>query len=304
MEGGSTGICTKAIEDVAPGLVDCTYDAPGSGRLGFSLVAGRTAVTRLRSASPLKLLTPRHGGRGAWAFASTYGGGLVSGDAIRLEIQAGPGSLSLLGTQASTKIYRAAEPSAVCRQTMDVRIGREAVFVSMPDPVVCFAGASYSQRQRFDLDEAAALVLVDWFTSGRSAAGERWAFARYESRTDVRVAGRLVLRDAMLLDPVDGPIAAPHRAGQFDCFATAVLIGDRLKDAGRKVLERIGSMPIHQGTSSPRSGIIFSASPLAAGCGTVMRAAGQGVEPVGRWLREQLAIVPELFDEDPWRRKT
>jgi len=278
-------------------------DAPGRGRLEFSLVAGRTAVTCVRSASPLKLLTPRHGGRGAWVFSSTYGGGLVSGDTIDLGIEAGPGSLAFLGTQASTKVYRAAKSGDTCRQTMNVRIGREATFVSMPDPVVCFAGASYSQRQRFDLDDTAALVLVDWFTSGRSAAGERWAFARYESRTDVRLAGRLVLRDAMLLDPADGPLAAPHRAGQFDCFVSAVLIGGRLKDAGRKILESIGSKPVRQ-AALPQAGVLFSASPLAAGCGIVIRAAGQGVEPVGRWLREQLTIVPELFDEDPWSRKT
>ena len=182
----------------------------------------------------------------------------------------------------------------------------------MPDPVVCFAGASYVQRQMFDLHESASLVLVDWFTSGRSAAGERWAFARYESRTEVRLAGRLVLRDALLLDPADGPIADPHRAGQFDCFASVVLIGRRLDDAGRRILETIASMPVRPpasdpqagSTRSPRADVLFSASPLATGCGMVMRVAGTGVEPVGRWLREQLGIVPELFDEDPWSRKT
>jgi urease accessory protein len=277
--------------------------APGSGQLEFSLVAGKTAVTRSRSTSPLKLLTPGHGGRGAWAFASTYGGGLVSGDTIRLEIEAGPGSLSLLGTQSSTKIYRAAEPGGVCRQTLSVSVAREAVFVSMPDPVVCFAGAAYTQRQHFDLEKAASLVLVDWFTSGRSAAGERWAFSHYESRSDVSLDGRLVLRDALLLDPADGPIAAPYRAGQFDCFASAVLIGDRLQDAGRKMLHSIGSAPVRKTASGLRTEVLFSASPLPAGCGIVIRAAGQGVEPVGRWLRQQLSIVCELFDQDPWSRK-
>ncbi len=276
---------------------------PAPGNYGSRLSPAGPSL-RVCAASPLKLLAPLHGGRGTWVLASTYGGGLVSGDTIRLVVEAGPGTLAFLGTQASTKIYRAAEPAADCRQALHVRIGREATFVSMPDPVVCFAGASYNQRQRFDLDNSASLVLVDWFTSGRSAAGERWAFSRYESRTDVSLAGRLVLRDAILLDPADGPIAAPHRAGQFDCFATAVLIGDRLNDAGRKILEAIGSKPIRQPASAPHAGVIFSASPLAAGCGVVIRVAGQGVEPVGRWLREQLAIVPELFDEDPWGRKT
>jgi urease accessory protein len=292
MEGASRREHPQLLNDVA-----------GSGELTFTLVAGQTAVTRARSASPLKLLTPRHGGRGAWVFASTYGGGLVSGDWLRLQIQAGPGSLSLLGTQASTKIYRAGHLGGTCRQDLDVSVGRDAIFVSMPDPVVCFADAAYVQRQRFELEEGAALLYVDWFTSGRSATGERWAFARYESRTDVRLAGRLVLRDAMLLDPADGPIGAPHRAGQFDCFASAVLVGDRLKDAGRGILDQVGAKPIRQSASALGSEVLFSASPLPAGCGIVIRAAGQGVEPVGRWLRQQLTIVSELFGEDPWRRK-
>ena len=48
---------------------------------------------------------------------------------------------------------------------------------------MCFAGSSYRQEQRVDLHDAANLVFVDWLSSGRHAAGERWQFDRYESRT-------------------------------------------------------------------------------------------------------------------------
>ena len=104
---------------------------PGFGRIELTRVGGRTVVTRSRANSPLKLLAPRSGARGraAWVFSSTYGGGLVAGDDVRVELRAGDGTAALLGTQASTKVYPAGAGGVGCRQALDATIGDGGVLV-------------------------------------------------------------------------------------------------------------------------------------------------------------------------------
>src|SRR5689334_15073270 len=78
----------------------------GNGTVEFARVGESTAVVRRLARSPLKLLTPRGPGRAAHVVTSTYGGGLLPGDDIRIDVVAGVGSRAILGTQASTKVYR------------------------------------------------------------------------------------------------------------------------------------------------------------------------------------------------------
>src|SRR5262245_2200077 len=95
-----------------------SYSA-GSGRLRFENVRGRTQIVESFAASPLKFLHPRSRGSAAWVVTSTYGGGLLGGDAIELNVNVGEDSRALLTTQASTKIYRSDRSSA---QTLDCRV--------------------------------------------------------------------------------------------------------------------------------------------------------------------------------------
>jgi urease accessory protein len=286
------------------------------GEVELAVVAGRTAAVRLRSASPLRLLWPRQRSAAGWVVAGTYGGGLVSGDHVDLTVVAGPGTAAVLGTQASTKVYRSAagadvEPdcgrdagggggggvTGTCVQSLAATLGDEATFISWPDPVTCFAGARYRQTQAFDLAGSASLVAVDWLTSGRMARGERWAFARYESLTRVAVAGRPGVHDALRLDPADGPLDAPGRTGGMACLGTAWLVGPAFAAAAAAVLAAVGRAPI-----DPRRDVQFAASPLADG-GAVVRFAGRSTEAASRWLRATLAGTLAVVGLDPWARR-
>lgn len=250
-------------------------------------------MTGAQANSPLKLLIPRTRGASAWVFASTFGGGLVDGDRLRINADLAALTTTLLSTQASTKIYRGA---AGCQQILNVAVAEGAVCVSAPHPVTCFRSARYTQRQRFDLAEDATLVLVDWLTSGRHAVGERWQFDYCDLRTDIFVGRRHVLRDALRLSPDDGPIDSFHRAGGFDCLATVVLLGPKVAEAAQRVMEFVGNSAVESGPAP----LLFSASPLSDGA--IVRVAGYSSQTVGRWIRERLAVVPKLLGEDPWAR--
>ena len=267
----------------------------GRASLEVQLVSGESAVTSSYATNPLKLLTPRSRGPSVWAYTSSFGGGLVAGDQTRLDLKIGTGSRCFLGTQASTKIYRnpAALPSG--HETHAI-LEAGSLLVFALDPVQAFAGSTYSQRQEFHLASGASLVLLDWFTSGRAARGERWEFNRFQSRNDVFVDGRRIFLDSLLLSPGDGALTAPHRAGRFNCLATLFFIGPAVRDFARQLVEQIGKEPVTR-----RAPLVASASPVAGGA--VLRIASEHVETVGHELHHHLAFLRDLLGDDPWVRK-
>src|SRR5688572_11864789 len=169
-----------------------TTHAPGSAFLTFTRSGSDTVLTRAFATSPVKVIATRGRGSTCWVYAATFGGGLVGGDDIQLRADVAAGARALLTTQASTKVYRSSRQS---RQSLDVAVAADALLVVVPDPIVCFADANFVQTQRYDLHDRSTLVMVDWMTSGRHAAGERWAFSRYESRIDIRRGAQRIFFD-------------------------------------------------------------------------------------------------------------
>jgi len=263
----------------------------GCGRVTITAHGGRSRVTRAFAASPLRLLTPKNHGPASWIYTSTFGGGLVGGDALHLEVDVQDGAIGYLATQAATKVYRSSAATSV---ELDAVIGRDAVLVVAPDPVVCFAGSSYRQDQRFELHERGSLVFVDWMSSGRHASGERWQFDRYDSRVVIRQGGRDVVRDALLLTPQHGDLV--KRLGRFNVLLVAAVVGPACERAASEILSHVDALPVES-----RSGVIVGASRVAGGC--VLRMAGVSVEEVGARMRALLACVPDLLGDDPWARK-
>lgn len=267
----------------------------GRGALRVEMVAGESAVVTARASSPLKILVPCSRGQSVSACFSSYGGGLVAGDEIGVEVELGDGARCYLSTQASTKVYR--NPGLLpCGQTLKATLGKKSVLVLAPDPVQAFGGSLYRQRQEFHLQNDSGLVVVDWLSSGRAARGERWAFSRYESRNELFVAGKRLAVDSLLLDPADGAIESPFRMGRFNCLALLILVGGEISTPAGRVLEMMGSRPVLR-----RAALVCSASPLSGGA--LVRIAGERVEEVGKELHRLLDFLPEILHDDPRLRK-
>lgn len=262
----------------------------GTGSLRFTRAGDRTVLHTARASSPLKLLTPNNHGDAAWVFVATFGGGLVDGDAIALDVRVDDDAGALLGTQASTKVYRSERGS---RQSLDADVGSRALLVVVPDPVACFGGARYTQRNAVQLADEASLVLVDAMTCGRAAHGERWKLARYETTTRVTRADRDVVRDALLIDPSHGELDA--RMGRCNSLATVVAVGPR----ARPIVDRLlgASVPLDR-----RAPLLCAASALGDD-GAIARIAGDDVERVSHFVRDLLAPIDAILGDDPFARK-
>jgi urease accessory protein len=238
-------------------------DLAGRGRLVASRVAGRSAIVSAVAHAPLLLRTPKLRGAAAAAVVGGLGGGLVDGDAVSLRVEVLRAATLAVTTQASTKVYRGDRGAT---QTIDARVEDDGLLELVPDPVTCFASARYAQVTRVELEGAgASVVIVDALTCGRRAFGERWDFARYESRLRVERDGRTVLVDATLLDAAHGSVA--DRMGRWDVVATVVAIGPRAEDAARAMLAAHGKRT---------EGAVVAASAL--GEGAIARVVAGGAE--------------------------
>lgn len=265
------------------------------GRGELTVVRGRegqSVVTRAYSTSPLRLLTPKNHGSAAWIYTSSYGGGLVDGDRIELDLDIGPGAAAFVSTQASTKVYRSSRGAST---ELHARISPGGLLALVPDPVVCFADARYKQIQSFALSADSGLVVVDWVSSGRHASGERWAFHEYVARVRAEVDGKAILHDALALRRDDGNLQ--DRLGRVDVLAMVMILGKPLRERSAEVVRTVAEIPVRR-----RPEQLISAAQVGE-WGCVVRMAGASVEQTARTIREYLGFLPDLLGDDPWARK-
>ena len=137
----------------------------GRGTLVARAVGGRTVLATARADSPLRFVQPTFAGTSSAAVCLvTFGGGLVDGDRIEVDVEVERGATLLVFTQASTKVFRGS--SSQC-----LRARVDGTLLLLPDPVAAFAGARYTQRVDVELGADGACVLFDGYTSGRAAFG-------------------------------------------------------------------------------------------------------------------------------------
>jgi urease accessory protein len=239
-------------------------------------VDGASGIVTCLATTPLQILAPRRRGCSAWAVLASHGGGLVAGDALALDVEVAAGAAALISTQAETKVYRSAE-GRVASHRLTARVAAGGALALVPEPVSPFEGARYDQRQVFELAADASLLVVDAVVAGRSARGERWAFDRYHTVHEVRVAGRLAVGEALLL----APRAAGELAGRldgFDALGWVVALGPAFARCARSLARAVEALPVAAGAP-----LLAAASPLAGG--VLVRCAARTTEALGAFVR-------------------
>ena len=147
-----------------------------------------------------------------------------------------------------------------CGHVTHATLKENSKFVFAPDPVQVFAELSYSQRLEFHLAASAGLTLLDWFSSGRVACGERWEISCFKSCNEVFITGRRAFLDSILLDSSDSSLAPPMRAGRFNCFAMLLLVCEPLRTVASQLLEKKSARLVER-----KSSLVASASEICKG---------------------------------------
>jgi len=284
------------------------HSAPGAAELEVASVQDASAVVVSSATSPLRLLVPRPRGDCVWGYLANLGGGLVAGDETSLDLRVGRAARCFIGSQSSTKVYRNPARRPCGHRTRAV-VGRDGFLALVPAPVQPFAGSAYDQHQTFHLAAGAGLVLVDSFSSGRAACGERWAFDHFASRNEVFVAdlpsapgeparrsSRRLFLDSVRLDPAGPPSRPSHAVGRMNCFAMLLLAGSLLQGPASDLLSMTARLPVR-----PRASLLVSASPV--GQGACVRFAGERTDQVEAELYHHLQFAAGLLGGLPWERR-
>ncbi|KAF9229152.1 UreD-domain-containing protein [Gyrodon lividus] len=303
----------------------------GHGRITCLLHGSSVVFSELSSTYPLKLLSPRLAvPTVAIVYILCYGGGLVSGDRIKLKVDVEGGCKLLLLSQGSTKVFKTrhgdrastrlrqpaqlAIPKNVTTQILDVNVAPKSVVFLLPDPVTCFCSASYTQIQRFHLSGDASLVLLDWVTSGRRSLGEEWVFSRYYSVNEVFLDRRRITRDIMLLEEPSLQAQLPSGSAQlqdlsrtlaerlkpYSCYAILFLCGPLVREVTSQLSRQYQSISVFKTTSPAR--MVWALSPIDGGRAYVVRAAGMETEDVKSWLRDSLRGFENIIGIDTYRK--
>lgn len=254
-------------------------------------VDGRSTFVHLYSTAPLKLIGTSHVGQAAHVVLSSFGGGMVSGDFVPVRFTIDPDACCVVTTQSSSKIYKST--GKTCIQSLHARLEDQACLCWVPDPLVCYAGSRYQQFQRFDLKPTSNLVLLDWLTSGRWNRNERWAFESMVSRIELWIGKKLILRESYRLDELDH---LDMRFGHFNCYATFVAVGPRLKTLIQQI-ENVWKTQFIQ----PETGILLNLCPLEQGI--MIRLMGLNVQSVQSVIRPWIDSLIDVIGGNPWSRK-
>jgi urease accessory protein len=211
----------------------------GRLRLVFERRAGRTVLARSGSTLPLQVLAPLDLDDPATVVSVLNPtGGLVGGDRLVIEVDAGPGTHACLTTPSATKVYRTTGAPAVQEATL--RVGAGATVEWVPDHTIPFAGSAFRQSIDVEMAEGARLILVDAFSAGRMARGEAWRFALLDSALRVRDARGWLLVDRFVLTG-DAGWSGLGRAEGAGYFGTVVVIGDVGIDGFTRALAGTGN---------------------------------------------------------------
>jgi urease accessory protein len=272
-------LARRAAHGVGRGFIVARAVATAAG--------AKTVVASARAGSPLRLLEPAFAGaRCAAVCMVTFGGGLVDGDRIELDVEVEAGATLLLFTQSSTKVFRGASA-----QHLAARVA--GTLVLLPDPVSAFAGARYTGRVDVALEGRGACVVLDAITSGRPAYGDRWAMTGLDLRTRVSLDGRAVVTDALRL----GGGAPLARMGHFEALATLLAVGG----AAGPIVTALLAEPI----APPTRDLVVAASrlPRASALGTigaVARIAATSPSLALDAARRRLRNLPDIDVVDPF----
>jgi urease accessory protein len=213
----------RALESSAPLHVDLRFASNGTGR---------TWLQRQHAAYPFHVgrclrVTGDPAGM-ATVYIQCCSGGIFEHDALRLELEAGPGALAHIATSASTVVHSMEQGEA--QQEVMVTAAAGAVLEYLPAPLILFPRARLRNRLRIRLDDGAAVLACDALLAHDPTHGStpgqplRW-FDHIHSELSVESSdGRLLARDRYMLS---GDVLArglPGVTGPFRCHGTIVVL--------------------------------------------------------------------------------
>lgn len=189
----------------------------------MAVVNGKSQATTCRSVAPLRIVNPRIRERSCHVFFSNFGGGMIAGDEIRLEVLCRKGSRLKIGSVGNLQVYGSATRG--CSQTIRGIVEHGALAVIEPDPVALHKGSRFRQKHDWHVEAGANLLLAESFTAGSVQNNDCFAFLEYVSEFSAEHAGRPVIHDRFAFRPEVFDYRDPALFGRFTTYLTIYMVG-------------------------------------------------------------------------------
>lgn len=194
---------------------------PGTdGRLSLQFEydsrAARTRLHLLEQRQPLKVVRAFElSGGVALVHLHNLSGGVLAGDRLSLEVTVEAGASAQITSTSATRVYRSRAEARPAELITRVKVRENALLEYLPDPLIPFAGARYSQQTVVHLSDGAGLFWWETLAPGREARGEIFAYDALCLGFDLRVAGTPVITERGELKPALRPLTSLARLGPY-----------------------------------------------------------------------------------------
>ncbi len=139
----------------------------------------KNRLTRLISQQPIKWLNPTESPEFCSLYLSGYGGGIVQGDQIQIDLFLKEKTKVALTTQSYTKAFKS--PLKKSQQILRIAMEANSTLVYLPDPLIPQGQSDLSSKLEIQLKENCRVMAVEWFNAGRLTMGEDFSFKTLNS---------------------------------------------------------------------------------------------------------------------------
>jgi len=146
--------------------------------------------------------------------------GVVAGDSLAIDVDAGLGAHAQMTTPGAAKWYRST--GQVAHSTTTIRARAGALVEWLPLETILFDGAQAAIRLAVELAGGARFIGWDITCLGRTASGERFDTGRLTQRLELHRDGELLWCDRIVLDGGAGALQSGAILGGAPVFGTMI----------------------------------------------------------------------------------
>lgn len=167
--------------------------------LGFTQSRNKTLLVNRRHSGPLTVQRPFYPeGDVCHVYVLHPPGGIVSGDKLSINVNAGQDSAALITTPAAGKFYRSCGNTAC--QSVRIDIAENAALEWLPQETIIYEGACVSSSLTVDLAANARFIGWEILSLGRPASSEGFSYGAAELRWRIYREGLPFYLECLLLD--------------------------------------------------------------------------------------------------------
>ncbi len=175
---------------------------PAALRLSLEGGARGTRLSALQHSGPLYVQKPFYpeGKDYAHIYLLHPPGGIVSGDALAIEVAATNSAHVLLTTPGATRAYRARDQLALQRQAVRLTADANSSIEYFPMETIVHNGARLDLHTRVELGSDCTLAVWDIVCLGLPASDKPFACGSLQQKFDIVRAGKMAFVDRLIID--------------------------------------------------------------------------------------------------------